>query len=221
LIQTSRPPGGHRLYDISSLIPNPSIVLTPQPAPQNETQTPEKYLYARVSSKKQTQDLERQITLLQHRYTDHRLVTDIGSGINFKRPGLRTLLERSRRGLVKEIVFTHRDRLCRFAYDLLSHIFTLNGTALIVVFADTDSSASGLKELSEDILAINTVFVCRMQGRRAAEYRRARKEKETQARKNFEEGETGHEGLSDEESEDSPLSEQYSEESVTTMDGVR
>lgn len=187
-----------------------------QPAQKNETQTSERYIYVRVSSKEQTTDFERQIALLHNRYSDHRLVTDIGSGINFKRPGLRTLLERSRRGLVREIVFTQRDRLCRFAYDLLSHIFTL-----IVVFADADSAPSGIQELSEDILATNTVFVCRMQGRRVAEYRRARKEKETQAHEVIEESKTNHEGPSDEEFKSSPLSEQYSEEFVTTMDGVR
>lgn len=134
------------------------------------------YIYARVSSKKQEKDLERQVQLLRARYPSYPVITDIGSGINFKRSGLRTLLERSRRGLVKEIVLAHRDRLCRFAFDLLSYVFKLNDTQIIVVFSESEPSTSSLYELSEDILAINTVFICRLQGRRAAEHR---KQKET------------------------------------------
>jgi predicted site-specific integrase-resolvase len=46
------------------------------------------YLYARVSSKKQVDDLSRQVEYIRRpEYSDFSIVTDIGSGINFKRKG--------------------------------------------------------------------------------------------------------------------------------------
>ena len=62
--------------------------------------------YARVSSSKQKDDLGRQIEFFQHTYPNHEVVFDIGSGINWKRKGLQTILEQSMRGNVKEVVET-------------------------------------------------------------------------------------------------------------------
>src|SRR3954469_7276260 len=95
-------PSGVRLYDVTSIFPGSPRVddtITSTVAKKN-------YVYARVSSVKQREDLERQKQLLVSRYPTHELVTDIGSGINFKRPGLKTLLERSCKGLVSEVVVT-------------------------------------------------------------------------------------------------------------------
>jgi hypothetical protein len=76
-----------------------------------------------------------------------------------------------------QVVVAHRDRLCHFAFDLIEYILRLNGTKIIVVHSndDTSSSASDANELAQDILAINTVFICRMQGRRSAENRKRRR----------------------------------------------
>ena len=56
-----------------------------------------------------------------YRYPGHRVITDVASGVNFKRPGLRALLDAIHRGNVKEVVVLHRDRLARFALDLLEY----------------------------------------------------------------------------------------------------
>ena len=126
-------PSGTRLYNISSIFPE----LTSQDADNTTTATStasaatkKGFLYARVSSVKQKEDLERQKQLLSSRFPTYELISDIGSGINFKRKGLQTLLEQSCKGLVGEIVVTHRDRLCRFAYELLKYVFSLNSTKL-------------------------------------------------------------------------------------------
>ena len=65
--------------------------------------SPKNYIYACISSAKQKADLERQKQLLLNKHPQYELISDIGSGINFKRPGLHSLLELSRRGLVKEV----------------------------------------------------------------------------------------------------------------------
>jgi putative resolvase len=172
-------PSGTRLYDISSFFPE---LASKNVNPAATTTTTKKgYLYARVSSAKQKEDLERQKQLLLSRFPAYELLSDIGSGVNFKRPGLKALLERTSRGMVSEVVVTHRDRLCRFAFDLIQYIFSLHATKLMVLF---DEATSDEHELSQDILAINTVFICRMQGRRAAIHRRERQNRQKAQDKN-------------------------------------
>src|SRR4051812_24783392 len=48
------------------------------------TQAParERICYARVSSAKQRADLDRQIAFLQQHYPEHRVYSDVGSGLN-------------------------------------------------------------------------------------------------------------------------------------------
>jgi putative resolvase len=77
-IRVKRTPGNQRLYDLSDVHPT----------------LKESVVYARVSSSKQKNDMERQVQHLLERYPGHTVVRDIGSGLNFKRKGLLSLLER-------------------------------------------------------------------------------------------------------------------------------
>ena len=89
-IRVTRTPGGKRLYDIESftgaIAPNQSVC------------------YCRVSSQKQRDDLERQVAYMRERFPEYDIITDIASGLNFKRKGLRSLLERVLRREVKTVV---------------------------------------------------------------------------------------------------------------------
>ncbi len=121
--------------------------------------------YCRVSSKKQSDDLERQKEFFRCKYPEHELVEDIGSGINWNRKGLQTILEQSMSGDVKEIVVAHRDRLCRFAFELLEFIFKKCNVKPIIL--DTDDGKEGIdSELSDDIMSIIHVYSCRKMGKR-------------------------------------------------------
>jgi predicted site-specific integrase-resolvase len=66
------------------------------------------YIYARVSTQKQLDDLARQVEFLQKHVGDRidafRTVKDIGSGINWKRKNFNKLLDESIHGKVEEIV---------------------------------------------------------------------------------------------------------------------
>lgn len=124
----------------------------------------EKVVYARVSSSKQKDDLRRQADYLRAKFADHRLVTDVGSGINWKRKGLLSLLDAAHRGDLEEVVVATRDRLCRFAFELLEHVFRQRGTRLVVIDADSDISPE--RELSDDLLSIVQIFCCRRNGKR-------------------------------------------------------
>lgn len=124
-----------------------------------------KIAYCRVSSKKQTDDLERQKEFFRLKYPEYDLVEDVGSGINWKRKGLQTILESVMSGAVEEVVVAHRDRLCRFAFELIEFIFKKNDTKLTVL--ETNDRKEGLDtELSDDIMSIIHVYSCRQMGRR-------------------------------------------------------
>lgn len=101
---------------------------------------------------------------MQSRYPNYRIVTDIGSGINFKRKSLRMLLELSSKGLVEEVVVAYRDRLCRFAFELIEWFFQIHKVKLVVL--NESMGTSGEAELAEDLLAIINVFNCRVNGKR-------------------------------------------------------
>ena len=120
--------------------------------------------YCRVSSLKQSDDLERQVSFLKHQFPGHEIITDIGSGINWKRKGLEAILERALQGNINEVVVAHRDRLCRFAFDLIKNIFQLCNVKLIVL--NDGDNESGASELADDLLSIVTIYSCRQMGRR-------------------------------------------------------
>jgi predicted site-specific integrase-resolvase len=134
-------------------------------------------VYARVSSKKQEPDLARQEEALLRLYPEHELVRDIASGINFKRRGLTSILERAMQGRVEEVVVAHRDRLCRIAFDLVEHVLRQAGVRLVVLDAsESNDGEADAAELQQDLLAIATIFVASNNGKRAARNRRRRRE---------------------------------------------
>jgi len=122
-------------------------------------------IYARVSSKKQEPDLQRQITYLKKRYSKSELITDIGSGINYSRNGFKTILEGVFKGDIKQVVVAHKDRFSRFGFDLFSWIFSQFGAELIVV-ENPKSKQDITVELANDLMEIITVFSARYHGRR-------------------------------------------------------
>jgi predicted site-specific integrase-resolvase len=115
--------------------------------------------------------------LLSGEYPDARIIKDIGSGLNWKRPGLGSLLEQVHQGNVKEVVVTYKDRLCRFGSEILEWIFKKSNVKLLVLSSSSDQKDI-TRELSDDLLAITTVFVARNNGLRAGHFRRERKAKE-------------------------------------------
>lgn len=131
--------------------------------------------YARVSSNHQKEDLERQIVILKEKNPDSIVIKDIGSGLNWKRQGFNSLLEQVNKGDISQVVVTYRDRLCRFGFELVEWILKKSNVKLVVLNSNIDQKDIS-RELSDDLLAITTVFVARNNGLRAGAYRRERKE---------------------------------------------
>ena len=123
--------------------------------------------YARVSSKKQSDDLERQVNninqYLKSTYDTFDIITDIGSGINYKKPGLMKLIEKINKKEVDLIVVLYKDRLVRFGFELIEYFAALNNVK-IEVLDKVDKNQD--EELVEDLVQIITVFSCKIQGKR-------------------------------------------------------
>ena len=123
--------------------------------------------YARVSSKKQSDDLERQVNNLKEyissKYENYEIISDIGSGINYNKPGLLKLIEKINRKEVDLIVVLYKDRLLRFGFELVEHFASLNNVK-IEVLDKVDKTQD--EELVEDLVQIITVFSCKIQGKR-------------------------------------------------------
>ena len=147
----------------------PSITISNSSTPfTSQTTNKTNFLYARVSSKKQLDDLDRQIKFLQtHRseYMQYTLISDISSGINFKRKGLQTLLDSCIQGTIGEVVVAHKDRLCRFGFELLQLFITKSGGTVTVIDCHTNKSSE--QELAEDLLSIIHIYSCKQMGKRS------------------------------------------------------
>jgi predicted site-specific integrase-resolvase len=159
-IRTIRTPSGIRRYNLQDI---QNILGGNTPTTKKQDQR-KKLCYTRVSSKEQMDDLDRQKHFFKTNFPDHILVTDVGSGINWQRKGLQTILGLAMQRDISEIVVAHRDRLCRFAFELLEWIFYKNGVQLIVLNQDKDQSPD--KELADDVLSIIHVYSCRKNGQR-------------------------------------------------------
>lgn len=123
------------------------------------------YLYARVSSRKQSADLERQIEWLKARYPSYEVITDIGSGISLKRPGFKRVLDELFNRSVKEVVVAADDRFSRFGtHELFTWLFARFGAKLTVLRSQAHRAKS--EELANELLEVITIFTARASGSR-------------------------------------------------------
>jgi len=123
--------------------------------------------YCRVSSKKQQADLERQVqnmkTYLLAQGKPFKIVTDIGSGINYNKKGLNEVIDLVMDKKVSKIVVLYKDRLVRFGYELIKNICDKNNVSIEII---DHNEKSEQEEVVEDLVQIITVFSCKLQGKR-------------------------------------------------------
>jgi predicted site-specific integrase-resolvase len=128
-------------------------------------------LYARVSSAEQQDDVTRQVQRLRdyaaaRGYQVVAEVTEIASGLNDERSGLRKLLTDPRVGV---LVVTHKDRLTRFGYGYIATLLEHQGRRVEAVYpSDTGEG------LVEDVVAVITSMAARISGRRTSKRRAER-----------------------------------------------
>lgn len=124
--------------------------------------------YCRVSSHKQKDDLERQIENVRIYLTakgqPFEIISDIGSGINYKKKGLQELMKRISQNQVDKVVVLYKDRLLRFGFELVEYIASLYNCEIEII---DHTEKSEQQELVEDLVQIITVVSCKLQGKRA------------------------------------------------------
>ena len=133
--------------------------------------------YCRVSSLKQKNDLKRQeenmrIYLLAQG-KPFEIISDIGSGINYKRKGLQQLIKGMANRSISKVVVLYKDRLTRIGFELMEYIAQLYDCEIEVV--DTTEKTQQ-EELIEDLVQIITIFSCKLQGKRANKAKKMIKE---------------------------------------------
>lgn len=151
-----RTEGGHRRYKLSDLIPL-------------STEDKKTIAYCRVSSQDQKLDLERQALVLSAYCESHNwnceLIQDLGSGLNYKKKGLRKLIDYILDGQCDRLVIAHKDRLLRFGSELIFSLCEHFGVEVVILNRKEDTSFE--EDLAKDVLEIITVFSARLYGSRS------------------------------------------------------
>jgi putative resolvase len=122
------------------------------------------YIYCRVSTSRDRENLERQVERVKEYcrgkgYQVAQAVMEIASGMNDKRPKLISLIRNEQ---AKIIVVEHKDRLTRFGFNYLDELLRLQGRAIEVV----DLSDNPQDDWMHDLVAIITSFCARVYGQR-------------------------------------------------------
>jgi predicted site-specific integrase-resolvase len=125
--------------------------------------------YARVSSHDQKDDLKRQVSRLKeycdNNTSNYEVIDDLGSGLNYKKRGLKKLIKLILSGQVSKLILTHKDRLLRFGSEIIFLICAYFGTQVEVIEEKKDRTDE--ESLAVDVLEIITVFSARLYGKRA------------------------------------------------------
>mgnify|MGYP001168311410 FL=1 len=133
--------------------------------------------YCRVSSNKQKDDLERQVQYVKEymiaKGYQFEIITDIGSGINYNKSGLKRLIDLITNNEVEKVVILYKDRLVRFGYELIENLCLKYGTTIEII---DNTEKTEEQELVEDLVQIITVFSCKLQGKRANKAKKMIKE---------------------------------------------
>ena len=125
-------------------------------------------LYARVSTRSQKDDLDRQVENLKSyaisRGYSFEIITDIGSGINYTKQGLKQLIRKINNKEISKIVVLYKDRFIRFGFELIEYLCRLNNISIEIIDNTTISSRT---ELTNDLVQIITVFANQLYGARS------------------------------------------------------
>lgn len=129
--------------------------------------------YCRVSTPSQKDDLETQVQNVKSymcaKGYKFDIIKDIGSGINYKKKGLKELINRIENNEVSKVVILYKDRLIRFGFELIEYLCEINNVEIEVI---DNSECSKEKELTDDLIQIITVFANRLYGQHSKKTKR-------------------------------------------------
>ena len=159
-ITSYRTEGGHRRYKKTELIkykkgsPDSKITVG----------------YCRVSSSDQKSDLDRQVETVSNycaaRGYQFKIIQDLGSGLNYKKKGLKELIELICSEQIERIVVNYKDRLIRFGFEMIEHLCTIYNIDIEIINHTEENSYE--EELVQDVLSVITVFSAKLYGSRSS-----------------------------------------------------
>jgi excisionase family DNA binding protein len=170
-IKAIKTEAGQRRYDIAEYLK--------QKSGTTELARRSTVLYARVSTSSQRDDLKRQTEALTTSYPGGEIITEIGSGLNFRRRKLNAILERIISGDIQCLVVAHKDRLARFGFDLIEWLCEKFDCKLVVLYQQKYSPQA---EIVQDMLSVVHCFSSRLYGLRKYE-KQLREDSEIQKQK--------------------------------------
>jgi len=129
--------------------------------------------YVRVSSQDQRPDLQRQHDMVEAycaaKGWRSEIISDLGSGMNYNKPGLKRLLEMILRKQMRRLVITHKDRLLRFGSELVFALCAHQQIEVVIIHKGEQPTFE--EDLAKDVLEIITVFSARLYGSRSKKNR--------------------------------------------------
>ena len=153
--------GGTRMYDLATL----NLIKG------KKSIVPDRYTlaYARVSTQSQKKELETQKELLTlycskqgYRY---KLLSDIGSDLNYTKAGLNELIELICSGQIERLVLVHKDRLLRFGSEIIFKLCNIHDVEVEII--NIGDELHSIEESVKDILEIITAFSVKLYGKRS------------------------------------------------------
>lgn len=163
-ITAYKTPGGHRRFDVEEVRRQLFDLKKYETGTEKTT-----ILYARVSSNGQKNDLKFQKEKLELHAAakgwKYEVIEDVGSGLNYRRPGFNKMINLILEGKVERVVVNYMDRLCRFGHEMVEAVCVKHGVELVVITQTEDKSFE--QELVEDLVSIVTVFSARIYGSRS------------------------------------------------------
>ena len=159
-ITSSRTSGGHRRYEKKDLIKLKGY---------NTQENRITIAYCRVSSSDQKDDLQRQINNVSNycvaRGYQFKVISDLGSGLNYNKKGLKELIELICSNSVERLVINYKDRLVRFGFEMIEQLCSIYNVKIEIINHTEDKTYE--EELVDDVLSVITVFSARLYGSRS------------------------------------------------------
>ena len=126
------------------------------------------YVYCRVSSNAQKPDLVNQKNILvqyvqSNDYKNVVYFNEIGGGLNFNRKIFNQIITDIELGKVSKLIVAHKDRLCRFGFDLIKNIATKYNCEIEII---DNIKVSPEQEMVQDLMTIIHCFSSRLYGLR-------------------------------------------------------
>lgn len=126
-------------------------------------------VYARVSSSENKSNLiaqkDRVVSYCMAKgYKISKVVMEVGSGLNDKRPKLENLLKDNS---IDIIVVEHKDRFSRFGFNFIQTLLNINGRSIEVINQAEDDK----EDIMSDLISIITSFCSKVYGLRRSKRR--------------------------------------------------